>query len=120
MPQITIDGKSVALVERTPALRPGIEVVVQGVDLVMPAPLYALQLQHLEQQAAHANGEMDPGTIARLELDAFVRTLRRNYPALPDAWVAEWDTADIWRLRAAYVQASQPPAEETSGEPESR
>lgn len=120
MPQITIDGKNVALVERAPALRPGIAVVVQGVELIMPAPLYALQLRHLEQHAARAKGELDPGAIARLELDAFVGTLRRNYPDLPDAWVAEWDAADIWRLRGAYVQASQPPAEETSGEPASR
>lgn len=120
MPQITIGGNCVPLTERSPALRPGVDVVVQDVRLVMPAPLYALQLHHLEQQAARANGNMEPGAIAQLELDAFVNTLRRNYPDLPDGWVAEWDTADIWRLRTAYVQASQPPAEETSGEPASR
>lgn len=119
MLKIKIDGKEVALVARQP-LREGAQVVVQGVKLMMPPPLYSLQLSFLQLEKIRASGDGDPEALARGELDGYVTTLRRNYPDLPDAWVGEWDTADIWRIRLAYAKASQPPAEEGLGEGESR
>lgn len=119
MPKIKIDGKEVDLVARQP-LREGAPVVVQGVELMMPPPLYSLQLSFLQLEKIRVSDGGDPEVIARGEFDGFLATLRRNYPALPDAWAAEWDTADIWRIRLAYAKASQPPAEEGLGEMESR
>lgn len=120
MPKILIAGVEHELVQRQPALLPGAPVSVAGVKLTMPAPLYARQLETVELQAKYAAGEISHGDVAKHELSVLVGTLRRNYPALPDSWVQEWDTHDIWRMREAMIKANQPPEEEATGEPASR
>ena len=119
MREILIAGKPFSLEERVP-LRVGAPVTVQGVELVFPPPLYALQLDQLDLQARHAAGEVEHKALATSELTILVSTLRRNYPNLPDEFVAEWDTADIWRLREALIKASTPPEDPASGEAPSR
>lgn len=120
MPTIQIGGKGVELVPRQPALLPGAPVTVAGTKLTMPAPLYARQLETVELQEAYEAGTVSHRDVAKQELLVLVETLRRNYPKLPDTWVREWDTHDIWRLRTAMIEANHPPAEESSGEPQSR
>lgn len=116
MPTITINGKAVSLAERTPRLRAGADVTVAGTRLVMPPALYTRQLATIDRQAAYAEGRISAAEIAKAELDDLVATLRRNYPELPDEWVDEWDTADIWALREALIKASTPPQDTASGE----
>lgn len=119
MREILIAGQPFQLEERVP-LRFGADVTVQDVKLVMAPPLYAMQLDQLDLQARHAAGEVEHKALATSELAMLVSTLRRNYPNLPDTFVAEWDTADIWRLREAFIKASTPPEDPSSGEVPSR
>lgn len=119
MPKILIGGTAHDLAQRKPLL-PGAPVTVAGTKLSMPAPLYARQLETVELQEQYDAGQVSHRDVAKHELDVLVSTLRRNYPELPDEWVREWDTHDIWRLREAMVKANHPPAEDTSGEQGSR
>ncbi|AOZ05964.1 hypothetical protein [Cupriavidus malaysiensis] len=120
MATIRIAGQEHDL-EAAKPLREGSQpVTLQGTRLMMPPPLYTLQLAMIDVQAGYAAGTVSAKEMAEQELGSLVATLRRNYPGLPDAWVAEWDARDIWALRTAYIQAGQPPQEDGSGEPASR
>lgn len=103
---LNIGGEAIVVVARTPLLR-GREVTIDGVKLVVAAPLLAKLLEFTEALEALTEGSMKSSEFARVRRDMIVETVRRNYPLLPDGWFAERDALEYQELEDALKQAAQ-------------
>jgi hypothetical protein len=102
---ILVDGKPVEVPARDPIRRGG-AATIDGVTLTVAPPLLTGTLEFTEALEKLSDGEMKSSEFGKVRRAFIERTVRRNYPELPQAWFDERDTVDYERLEQALQEAS--------------